>query len=319
MKNNFKQTMSIAMVSVLGMSLLTGCGATEEFVAGTAVHSEIKEAGTVLLSVNPEIEVVYDYKGNVLEVEGSNGDGKNVVDGYNDYEGKACQIVVFELVQEIYNAGYFEEKVGGREKNIVLKLEKDSAYPDDDFLEDVAQGVRDAIGRNGIGSEAMTLEADDMEENGNIGLEKAKELVLAQLGLQEADFTEKEYELDDDVYELEFTKDGVEYEYEVHAVTGKVMEADYERNDDWKNDAQDDAKDNQDDDRDDANEDQDDRNDDQDDVSDAQNDGNDDWDDASDDQDDGSDDWDDSDDSWDDVDDDWDDAEDDDSDDDQDD
>ncbi len=40
---------------------------------------------------------------------------------------------------------------------------------------------------------------------------KAKELVLAQLGLQGASFNNHEYEPDDGVYE--FAADGVEYDY----------------------------------------------------------------------------------------------------------
>ena len=45
---------------------------------------------------------------------------------------------------------------------------------------------------------------------------------------------EKDYDLDYGEYEVEFVMDGVEYEYEVNAVTGKVteMDADYQDYDD---------------------------------------------------------------------------------------
>src|SRR5699024_9823967 len=71
--------------------------------------------------------------------------------------------------------------------------------------------------------------------NGYIGLEKAKELALSQLGLSadEATFVEREYELDDGVYEMEIHVGNAEYEVEVDARTGKITEADYDRNDDW--------------------------------------------------------------------------------------
>lgn len=66
-----------------------------------------------------------------------------------------------------------------------------------------------------------------------LSLEKAKELVLAQLGLTTATFCDHEYDLEDGVYEFEFIVDGVKYEYEVDANTGEVLEADIEGNDDW--------------------------------------------------------------------------------------
>ena len=68
---------------------------------------------------------------------------------------------------------------------------------------------------------------------GRIGQNKAKELVLAQLGLKSASFRDHEYELDDGVYEFEFENDGIEYEYEVDACTGTVLKADIDGNDDW--------------------------------------------------------------------------------------
>ena len=42
------------------------------------------------------------------------------------------------------------------------------------------------------------------------------------------DIVEKDYDLDDGEYEMEFVLDGVAYEYEVNAVTGKVAEMDIE-------------------------------------------------------------------------------------------
>lgn len=247
MKKNLKQTLAVGMVSMLSVALLAGCG-NKNNENKKAVNSE-KAAGVVLLSVNPEIEIEYDYDANVIEIEGMNEDGKSMLINYSDYKGKKCDEVVKELVDKIYEAGYFEKTVGGHEKNIVLKLEEGSEYPDESFLEDVAQGVRDTVEEHHLESKAMTVDQKDLGEKGYIGLEKAKELVLAQLGFDEATFTQKEYELDDGVYELEFTKDNVEYEYEVDAVTGKVLEADREHNDDWDDD--DDRYDDHDDDHDD--------------------------------------------------------------------
>lgn len=47
-------------------------------------------AGTVLLSVNPEIEMDYDDLGNVVALNALNDDGQSVLAGYTDYEGRPC-------------------------------------------------------------------------------------------------------------------------------------------------------------------------------------------------------------------------------------
>lgn len=73
-KMDWKNCFTIGTSAVLTMSLLVGCGASQP--SGTQQSaSEIGVAGTVLLSVNPEIEVEYDNGGLVLEINGINDDG----------------------------------------------------------------------------------------------------------------------------------------------------------------------------------------------------------------------------------------------------
>ena len=258
-KMNWKKTFTLTASAALALSLLAGCGAHPAEQSST----ESKAVGTVLLSVNPEIEVEYDKSGLVLEIEGLNEDGKTVVKDVKNYQGKDCRTVVNELVREIYDDGYFEKTVDGHTKNIVLKLEEGSVYVSDEFLQDVADGVRETVQECGIGAKAMTVSEGDLDDAGHIGQDKAKELVLAQLGLESASFHDHEYELDDGVYEFEFTAGGVEYEYEVDARTGKVLEADIDGNDDWddRDDIEDDDDRNDRDDQDDNNDDRDDHDD----------------------------------------------------------
>ncbi|HIS50929.1 MAG TPA: PepSY domain-containing protein, partial [Candidatus Gallacutalibacter pullistercoris] len=275
-KTTLKNKTIAVTAAALSLAVLAGCVSSGSSPAAGSVASDPSSStqnqamGTILLSVNPEIEIDYDDGGRVLEIEGLNEEGKAVIKDFTGYEGQACRTVVEDLVEEIYADGYFDSTVGGHTKNIVVKLEEGSRYPDDDFLEDVAEGVRGAVKTCHLDSSAMTVNEDDYAENGYIGLDKAKELVLGQLGLEEASFTEREYELDDGVYELEFTANGVEYEFEVNAVTGKVTEADYDHNDDWKDYDDDDNDDRDDDDDryDDDDDDNDDRYDDDDDDND---------------------------------------------------
>ena len=287
----------------------------------TPAAAETQPAGTVLLSVNPEIEMDYDAAGSVLTLEGKNDDALAVLSGYTGYEGRACADVVGELVGRIHQGGYFDDTISGHERNIVLKLEQGSAQPGEAFLEELAAAAQSASASGQIGSRAVTLDEDDYDDaygdKGYISAEAAREVLSAQLQRDDLQFVEREYDLSDGEYELEFVLDGVEYEYEVNAVTGKVTEAERDGADD---DGRDDLYD---DDRDDIQDDlyDDDWDDDRDDLYDDWDDGqddlyDDDWDDDrddlydddwDDDRDDLDDDWDDDNDDGDDDDDDWDD------------
>ena len=277
-------------------------------------------AGTVLLSVNPEIEMEYDGGGNVMALNGLNDDGRAVLNAYSGYEGRPCAEVVGELVGQIDAGGYFDETIGGQEKNIVLRLESGSSAPAG-FLDGLADAARSTVETRQIGSQTMTLDGDDMDDayaaQGYISAGAAEQLLAAQLARDDLQFVERDYDLEDGDYEIAFVADGIEYEFEVDARTGKVTEMEAEGreswedhwDDDWDDDLDDqyDNWDDQYDDWDDQYDDWDDQYDDLDDQYDDWDDQYDDWDDQHDDWDDQYDDWDDQYDDWDDQDDDWDD------------
>ena len=242
MKTNFTAKLfGLTLVTALTLTTLTACGnggaaASSGTASGSALQSgDGGSVGTVLLSVNPEIEMDYDGVGNVVALTGLNEDGKAVLASYTGYEGKPCATVVGELVDEINAGGYFDATIDGHEKNIVLKLERGSAYPNDQFLNELAEAVRLVVETDQIGSQAVTLDQDDYDDTygdkGYINAAAAQNILSTQLGRDDIQFVEKEYDLDDGEYEVEFVMDGVEYEYEVNAVTGKVTEMDAEYQD----------------------------------------------------------------------------------------
>ena len=243
MKTNFTAKLfGLTLVTALTLTTLTACGDGGAATAssGTASGSVLQSGdggsvGPVLLSVNPEIEMDYDEVGNVVALTGLNEDGKAVLASYTGYEGKPCTTVVGELVDEINAGGYFDATIDGHEKNIVLKLERGSAYPNDQFLNELAEAVRLVVEADQIGSRTVALDGDDYDDTygdrGYINAAAAQNILSTQLGRDDIQFVEKEYDLDDGEYEVEFVMDGVEYEYEVNAVTGKVTEMDAEYQD----------------------------------------------------------------------------------------
>ena len=235
-RKNFIKVVSLtAMMSAL---FLNGCGnapAGQESTEGTA----LVETGTLTLSVNPEIQIEYDGEGNVMAVSGQNDDGEKIVSGFGESEGRACEEVLQELVTEINEAGYFQQQVDGQSKNIVLQLEPGSVLPSEDFLEKLSASTQEAVKGLQLGSGIVTIDGDDYDEayakdgrpSPYISLEKAQEIALAQANVNAADavFEDKEFDHDDGtpVFELEFTANGNEYEYDIDARTGKVLEAEH--------------------------------------------------------------------------------------------
>ena len=233
MKLRRKLFAAVSSLAVAAAVLLTGCGAPAQ--EGTA----LKETGILTLSVNPEIQIEYNRDGKVTALTGRNDDGKGIVEAYPDYIGKDCEDVLKDLIVEINEAGYFVDDIDGNKKNIVLQLEPGSVLPSDDFLADMSASTQEAVRGLELSSGIVTIDDDDYDpayaKDGKpspyITLEKAQEIALAQANVDAADavFDDKEFDHDDGtpVFELEFMANGNEYEYDIHAVTGKVVKAEH--------------------------------------------------------------------------------------------
>ena len=245
---------TVSSLALLSTALLTGCGSqqtaadnsiqtsTEEIAAeapAEAGSTALAETGILVLSVNPEIQIDYDKEGVVTAITGRNEDGKKIAEASQDEIGKNCDEVLKNLITEIHSAGYFVEDIDGHQKNIVVQIEPGSVLPSDDFLENMSASTQSAVKGLKLTSDIVTIDDDDYDPTYTtaeklspyITLEKAKEIALAQADVNAADavFDDKEFDHDDGtaIFELEFTAGGVEYEYDVDAVTGKVLKAEH--------------------------------------------------------------------------------------------
>ena len=222
-------------LTLAATAVLTGCGQQKAAEGGSEAG-----AGTLILSVNPEIEIGYDGEGKVLTLDGRNDDGDQIVGTYPDYIGKECDIVLEDLIGAIYEEGYFADEIDGNSRNIVLQLVPGSALPEDDFLTRMSERTQNAVKNLNFSSGIVMIDDDDYDpeyaKNGAyspyITLEKAKEIALKQAGVSASDavFEEKEFDFDDGtpVFELEFSAGGNHYEYDVDARTGKVIRGEHE-------------------------------------------------------------------------------------------
>ena len=143
----------------------------------------VEKAGTILISLNPQIELEYDREGLVMNVLGLNEDGKFISADQDDLIGMPCKIAVKTLIEDIFDAGYFSSDVGGPNRTILLKLEKGSVYHKG-FLQALEESLYETTSACGL--ETITTSID---ENSLINEQIAEDLVLHQLHLPDADLT----------------------------------------------------------------------------------------------------------------------------------
>ena len=79
-----------------------------------------------------------------------------------------------------------------------------------------------------LGVTVLSGSLDTFAANNYIGVEKAKSIALKDAKVSRATFVTAKLETEDDVevYDVEFYKGNVEYDYEIDAITGKILEKD---------------------------------------------------------------------------------------------
>jgi uncharacterized membrane protein YkoI/predicted small secreted protein len=232
MKKKLLKALSL-MLAVFAL-VLAGCatGTTEEGSGladiQTAEGEAVSDSGVLVLRINPELAIKYDQDGLVTDVEGRNSDGQEIIEEYSDYAGKDSGVVLEELVALIGEAGYFIDEIEGNPRQVILELESGSVLPEDEFLEKMTANVQNAASKLNVDSNVLSNE--DI-----ISLEEAKQIALehANVNAEDAKFDDKELDRDDGnlLFELEFYADGIEYEYDIHAITGEILKVERDRED----------------------------------------------------------------------------------------
>ena len=201
-------------------------------------RKEVK--GRILVSAGPDISIAYDRDGDVLEIKGIDRAGKDFLDGQDGYLGEDCKDAVKRLVRRLDEKGWFDRETASSKNSLVIKAEKGSRYPNDNFMKEIEKGVRDVVESRDIDVYVKVVGLHALNDKGYIDRETAEKMVLEQLGLTAGDLKIKEYELDDGVYEIEVVINGVAYEVDLNAVTGEIVDMDRDDDNDGRYDDEDD-------------------------------------------------------------------------------
>ena len=174
-KNLVSSMLSAAMILSLAASMTSHASASALLKQDASVVTDkTVKTGTLLISVNPEIKMDYNYKGRVLKLSGMNESGRAVVRDMKNYQYDPCDEVMEDLIREIYEDGYFDTQKNHPAKNLLIKLEAGSKTPDSQFLEDVADSARYTLKDCGLKSSTVTVNTSDLYNKGRIGIKKAR-------------------------------------------------------------------------------------------------------------------------------------------------
>ena len=194
---------------------------------------------SILMVINPEVQMVLNKKGEVLEVTGSNVDGRSLVDNYESSSTDKT-VVANELVDLAIQMGFLAD--GGR-----VSIGIDT--PDQALFEEYGIELRQALdGRVTIVIEISDVDGMNREEPKPepeptpppaptyISANEALLIALQHAGISEsqAEVEKLEFDTDDEVpyYDVEFDVGEDEYEYEIHAISGAILDYDIDLDDD---------------------------------------------------------------------------------------
>ena len=119
--------------------------ATSMFRAGNRTY------GSVYMTINPEVRIDVNRKDLVVDLEGINQDGLELIDGYS-YRKKELDVVVDEVVDRAIDQGYLHE--GGR---ISLALEGE----DGQWVMDHSDSLSTHLNEHLTGKMSVTIEVTD--------------------------------------------------------------------------------------------------------------------------------------------------------------
>lgn len=228
---NMRKLLAALMSAVMLLGLLAGCnnagnaettGATED----SSTMANPVASGMLVVNANGTVNVSYDSDGLVLNLEGADDNGEELVAEYQDYLGEPCADVVCTLIKNSSTAGYLAES-----NYVMIKQAVGSQLPGTNFLEELTTDAKAALEAVKSSALLLVLAEEDLDENGYINLESAKELSLAYLNLGSFDSFDGSATPTNGVYGFKITAGIVEEDLLVDAVTGAVYPGILDAND----------------------------------------------------------------------------------------
>lgn len=223
-----KKFLAVLMTAILLLGILAGCNTNTDTPSGTEGTGENLStpvaAGMLVLNANATVNISYDADGLVLNVEGADDDGSILAGEYEDYLGKSCSDAVCDLIHNSKLSGFLTAEVS----YIMIKQAVGSALPGATFLETIQKDAEAALTEAESTAKVVLLTEENLDEDGYIDLESAKQLMLAYLALDSFDTLDGTVAPINGMYGFAVTAGHLEGDFIVDAVTGDVFEGELE-------------------------------------------------------------------------------------------
>lgn len=214
-----KKLLAILMAAVLVLGLVA-CNKAPAGQTGNE-NNEFEDPrmiGMLVFGCEAAVNVSYDNEGMVLAIEAANTEGEILTEGFADVEGKSCADLVAELIDLASKNAQITE-------NVIIKQSFGSEVPNDTFLDSLATSAKDAVAAVGAVTNVVTISAAQLDENGYIGAESVKTIMLNKLGADSASTFSCESSPDINANFLVYIEAGeVRGSFYVNGITGAVAE-----------------------------------------------------------------------------------------------
>lgn len=233
--NDFmKRTIAIALslLFVFLAVLLSGCNENEEpqvknqEANQAKVSSEVKSNEAAKISLDSAIDIALKDAGVEREkalFQGTPSLDKDDAKPHYDIEFK------YDNVEYDYEIALENGSVLRAEKEVTIKAEKESK--EIQVSEKAQESVNVKAEKKDSAEKVSSVQPK--KESSYISIEKAKEIALNNAGVKQTDavFKKAYFDSDDMVahFDIKFVANGYEYEYEIKASNGAILEKDIER------------------------------------------------------------------------------------------
>ena len=233
-----KKFIAIMLSAVMMLGILAGCGVAEPAptaAAGDGVSTPMA-AGLLVLNAAAAINISYDADGLVLNVEGIDDNGSTLASDYTDYLGKTCSDAICDLIAASIHSAFLTPE----ENYVMIKPAMGSTLPGATFLETIQVDTEAALASAGSTAVLVMLTEENLDSDGYINLETAKQLMLAHLARDSFDTLDGTPTPVNGQYSFRVTIGDVTEDLVVDAISGDVYEGTLEEAT-FEDDMQDDA------------------------------------------------------------------------------